>query len=261
MPPRTWEWFRRVRFPDCLVPLDFGKELWKCDLSRYESVDAIIAAAKRADRPFDDDSVLYQATSSLLFDVVDAAGGVEYANVRLHECIERAHNTYTSLFTAHGEAPGPHYMINMEEAWYTVEELVVWARTLDDRLKRDGGKERPDQGLIPALADGPRREAVITARSRLLASGLQEARWLSGLNLHMQSTQAGSKVGRIENGQVILPFPDQITERINHRWELTYSDGRDAVSFADALMESVATFMDAMLAAFQKNLPERFRNP
>ena len=82
----------------------------------------------------------------------------------------------------------------IEVAWYTLEELLVWARILDDRLQRkplDRRKRYPDQGLIPALADGPRRDAVMHARRRLLDEGVREARYLAGLNLHMQSTQAG----------------------------------------------------------------------
>jgi len=243
-----------------MVALHVGQELWKWDTSRYESIDGIIAALRRAGRPFDDDSVLYVATSSLLSDVVDAAGGIEYANIRLHECLERAQDAHAGYSITH--SLDDYYITDpdMEAAWYTVEELAVWARTLDERLKRAGSKGRADQGLIPALADGPRRDAVIAARSRLLNGGLREARWLSGLNLHMQPTQAGFKRGKIENGRIILPFPDRLTGRVDHRWRLTYDDGRDALSFADNLMESVATFMDATLGAFEEHLPERFRN-
>jgi hypothetical protein len=98
---------------------------------------------------------------------------------------------------------------SVDDAWYTVEELLVWARTLDDRLRRPAqdGRRYPDQGLIPALADGPRRDSVIRARSRLLSSGVQEARYLAGLNLHMQSMQAGSKGGRLHAVASFSPSP------------------------------------------------------
>lgn len=102
---------------------------------------------------------------------------------------------------------------SLENAWYTVEELLVWARTLDDRLRRPARDKLqfPDQGLIPALAGGPRRDAVIQARSRLLTAGGSEARYLSGLNLHMQAIQAGSKSGKVRWGRIVLPFPDRVT--------------------------------------------------
>jgi hypothetical protein len=141
---------------------------------------------------------------------------------------------------------------SVEDAWYTVEELLVWARTLDDRLRRRAldWRRYPDQGLIPALADGPRRDAVIRARDRLLTAGVDEARYLSGLNLHMQPIQAGSKSGRIRSGRVVLPFPDRVTASVSHRWQLTFNDNRDAVSVVDSLMRVVERFMDELLSAF-----------
>jgi hypothetical protein len=47
---------------------------------------------------------------------------------------------------------------------------------------------------------------------------------------------------------------------IDHRWQLTYEHGRDGVSFADDLMESVARFMEDLLQAFEDHVPTRFRN-
>jgi hypothetical protein len=109
------------------------------------------------------------------------------------------------------------------------------------------------------LADGPRRDAVIRARTRLLSAGVEEAGRLFGLNLHMQSIQAGSKNGRIRSGRVVLPFPDRVTAPVTHRWQLTFNGNRDAVSFADGLMAGVERFMDDLLSAFEKHVPERFK--
>jgi hypothetical protein len=150
---------------------------------------------------------------------------------------------------------------SIDDAWYTVEELLVWARTLDDRLRRRANdkKRYPDQGLIPALAEGPRRDAVIAARARLCSAGVNEARYLAGLNLHMQSTQAGSKLGRMRSGRIVLPFPDQVTARVSHRHQLTYNENRDAVAVADSLMAAAERFMDELMRAFEEHLPERFK--
>jgi hypothetical protein len=62
----------------------------------------------------------------------------------------------------------------------------------------------------------------------------------------------------MRSGQIILPFPDAVTAPVDHRWLLTYIEGRDAVSFADSLMAAVARFMDEMIQAFEQNVPERF---
>jgi hypothetical protein len=50
------------------------------------------------------------------------------------------------------------------------------------------------------MADGPRRDAVIDTRSRILAASITEARHLSNLSLHMQSSRAGSPRPRSATG-------------------------------------------------------------
>jgi hypothetical protein len=80
------------------------------------------------------------------------------------------------------------------------------------RLRRPAQdrKTYPNQGLIPALAPGPQRAAIIVARSRLIGSYLNEVPYLAGLNLHMQSMQAGSVQARVGDGQLVLRFPDRV---------------------------------------------------
>jgi len=249
--------------PGRLISLNWGQELWKWDVALYESADGITASLKRSGRPLDDDTILFHATHTLLADVVDAAGGFEGSVTRLRTALDRAQKQYIEWSATTGESPDGGGMMDptTEDAWYAVEESLVWARTLDDRLRRSAADRQryPDQGLIPALADGPRRDAVIAARARLRAGSLKEARYLSGLNLHMQSMQAGSKGARVRSGRVLLPFPDKVNEPISHRWQLTFNDDRDALSFADHLMESIELFMDEMLEAFEQHLPQRFR--
>ena len=264
MPERAWEWARRIHFgAGRTVPLDFGAELWKWDASLYEGADGILAALSRTEGPLDHSLILSHATGSLLDDVVDAAGGVESAHARLHQAMALVQETVMRWSSTLGEMRDGAGMTDtsIDDAWFTVEELLVWARTLDERLRRPANDKRRyrDQGLIPALADGPRRDAVIAARARLCFAGVNEARYLAGLNLHMQSIQAGSKLGRMRSGRIILPFPDQVTAQVSHRWQLTYNENRDAVSFADALMAAVERFMDELIRAFEEHLPERFK--
>jgi len=247
-----------------MVSLDWGTELWKWDVALYESADGLLASLNRSGRALDEDSILFHATHGLLADVVDAAGGIEGAIMRLHIAMDRAQKQYIEWSATTGELPDGGGMMDSstEDAWYALEESLVWARTLDDRLRRPAADRQryPDQGLIPALADGPRREAVIAARARLLTTGVKEARYLPGLNLHMQSIQAGSKGGRVRAGRVLLPFPDKVDGPITHRWQLTFKHDRDALSFVDHLMESVELFMEEMLGAFEQHVPERFRS-
>src|SRR5260370_13654575 len=94
MPERAWGWIRRITWGEGRsVPLDWGMELWKWDVSLYESVDGIRAALTRAGKSADDDSILFEATHSLVLDVIDAAGGVEQAQQRLHKALDAVHET------------------------------------------------------------------------------------------------------------------------------------------------------------------------
>ncbi|WP_436495597.1 hypothetical protein [Actinokineospora sp. HUAS TT18] len=245
------------------MPLDFGKELWKWDVSRFESADGIRESLTRAGGDYDDDSILFEATHTLVLDVVDAAGGVEQAHQRFHNAVGDIHGAYSRVRSKLGDLPEGGGMADpsVELAWYALEELLVWVRAFDDRLTRKAVDRRykADQGLIPALADGPRRDAIIRARSSLLQGGIREVRYLAGLSIHMQSSQAGSKRSSVRSGAMVLPFPDHVDGPISHRWQLTYSDGRDAVSFADILWRSLERFMEDMIAAFEDHVPERFR--
>ncbi|WP_410671957.1 hypothetical protein [Amycolatopsis sp. cmx-4-68] len=265
MPERSWQWVKRITWGEGrAVPLDFGMELWKWDVSLYESAEGIRAAMARAGKPLDDDAILYEATRSLLADVVDAAGGAEQAHQRFRDAVEaikaqvaRWADSDSSVLSDGMGLVDP----TVEAAWYALEELLVWARVLSDRLKRKPVIRgyRADQGLIPALAGGPRRDALVAARARLLQGGVEEATNLSNLSLHMQSSQTGSRIGRVRSGEIILPFPDRVTTRIGHRWQLTYDAGRDAVTFADSLMGAIERFMEEMITTLEAHVPERFR--
>ncbi len=134
--------------PDTIAPFDFGVELWKWDVSLYESATAIGAALARVPGPsgssVDDDSVLFEATWMLVRDVIDAAGGAEAAYARLLAATSHAQESY-DRFSARtppheAEYQGFHDPA-IEEAWYALEELLVWARTMDDRLRR-GSSDR-----------------------------------------------------------------------------------------------------------------------
>jgi len=244
------------------APLDWGSEVWRWDVSRYESVPGIVAALNRAGRPSNDDVVLYEATHTLMLDVIEAAGGVESAYERFRRAMADTHATYLEwIKTAPPTADATKTrwaLPELEDAWYALEDLLVWVRKLDDRLRRES-RWSVDQGLIPALAEGPRRDTVIRAKSRLKTACLDEARHLSNLSLHMHSMEAGSKSVRVVDGRLFLRFPDRVAEAVSHRWQLTFNDGRDAVSVADEIMASVERFMEEMITAFEDNLPERFK--
>jgi hypothetical protein len=265
------EWRTRISFnPHSTGGLDWGQELWKWDVTLYEGAAGIAVALTAAwaanGRSFDNNNVLYYATRNILQDVIDAAGGVELAHQRLQESITTAQAKYDDMRAGRPvREPASHpvglSLEEIEDAWYSLEEMIIWARILDDRMRRRGPNKMPDQGLIPALADGPRRDAVIAARSRYLSSVAGEVRYLADLNLHSQPLMAGTKGARIVNEKIRLNFPDPVTKKIHDRAQLTYSNGqgRNGIQFADDLMTAVAQLVESILTGFESNVPRRLQ--
>lgn len=254
-----------------LAPLDFGAELWKWDEALYESAGGIVDAFTCAGRMLGPDTVMAEITMSLVRDVVDAAGGLERACAAFDAAVSALDDAYKltrPVLEEEWVKSEPLYGKSFadpaaEDAWYALEDALVWARTLDERLRRRAAdrKRFPDQGLIPALADGPRRNEIIKARSELLAEGLREARYLTGLSLHMQSMVGGTKWARVVGDALVLPYPDPVNAPISHRWQLTYTKDRDARSVVPSLMLAVESFMDNLIGALERNIPARFRTP
>jgi hypothetical protein len=138
VPERAWRWESRIGFgPDRLVPLDWGSELWNWDVSAFESADGIRLAKTRSGRAFDDDDVLAEATFTLLRDVVDAAGGLEAAYKRFGVAVASAQERLDKFVAKTGfskSSPEPELGWNfsdttLEDAWYALEEMIIWART------------------------------------------------------------------------------------------------------------------------------------
>jgi hypothetical protein len=204
-------------------------------------------------------------------DVIDAAAGVEQAHIKLGEAMTEAQATYDQRQQQH-VANDPSYIPpsdqgmtdeSVEDAWYSLENMLIWTRILEDRLKRRSlpGSGLPDQGLIPALVDGQRRNAVLAARDRLTNAVFDEVRPYVNLHLHAHPLYLGTRNAHVKNGHVWLRFPDAATWPIFSSIELTYNDNRDGVTVANSVMRAVERFIDEMLTAFEANVPPRLQPP
>jgi hypothetical protein len=289
---KTWKWRKRILHG----LLGFEAEVWKWDVGVYEGTDAMRS------RGLNDDEILIEVTKTLLWDVVDAAGGVLGAHERFTQSLALAQERYTQtaqeIDISEG-TPEPNVRtfygdVLLEDAWYSLEEMIVWARTLDERLKRRTfdrrryqglipalrhrglipalaqrlkrrtfGRRPRYQGLIPALADGPRRQVVINARARLLNDhSMKEAKSFANMSLHTHSTEPGTKgQAEVRGGQLVLRFPDRPTQPVSYRWQLTYNEDREARSYADGLIRVVERFMDELLTAFEEHPREEEVSP
>jgi hypothetical protein len=272
MPRRAWNWRHRVSFNATSVAgLDFGQELWRWEVSRYESAPGIESRLRAQGRPADSDDVMYYVTRNLVTDVIDGAAGVEQAHIKLGEAMNKAQVTYDQWQQQY-EANDPSYVPSpnhgmtdesVEDAWYSLESMLIWTRILEDRLKRRSlpNSGLPDQGLIPALIDGPRRRAVLAARDRLTNAVFDEVRPYVNLHLHAHPLYLGTRNAHVTDGHVWLRFPDAATRPIFSSIELTYKDNRDGLTVANSVMDAVERFIDEMLTAFEANVPPRLQRP
>lgn len=152
---------------------------------------------------------------------------------------------------------------SVEDAWYSLEGMLIWTRILEDRLKRRSlpNSGLPDQGLIPALVDGPRRNAVLAARDRLTSAAFDEVRPYVNLHLHAHPLYLGTRNAHVTNGHVWLRFPDALPGPIFSAIGLTYNGNRDGATVSDSLMSAIERFIDEILTAFEANVPPRLQPP
>lgn len=110
MARKAWDWRRRVSFnPASVAGLDFGQELWRWDMNRYESAPGIESRLRTLGRSATTDDVMYYVTRTLVMDVIDAAAGVEQAHIKLGEALTEAQATYDQWQRQHA-ANDPSYV-------------------------------------------------------------------------------------------------------------------------------------------------------
>lgn len=258
-------WERRISHPSAsCVSLDVPSELWLWERSRYEGADAVAAAvaACRGHMP-DDETVVDRVVRSLLRDVVHAAGSVEYTFSRWTAVLEEMTSVLSAWQLPSIRADTTHFSHpTIDAAWYELHSLLVWVRTLGERLKRPSKLPGfPDQGLIPALAIPELRSEVTEARSRFLQNGGHDARWLANLWLHSDPIHRGSPLAvQDTDGGFVLPFPDAVSSTVWDHTLLTYTQSRSAESVARTMFDATCRLMEETIAAFEANVPERMRS-
>jgi hypothetical protein len=144
---------------------------------------------------------------------------------------------------------------------YAFVNLLIWARTLRERVERPWRPRSTKRvGLLPALEPGPLQDRVTDALSSL-DDALAEARYLTNYALHAGSLPSTSTPAAevLEDGRIVFRIPDPVAGPITTWEEFSFSDGRDALTYAYSLMQSVADFVDKVLTAFEDSVPARAR--
>jgi hypothetical protein len=261
---RYLEWPRRVLNGQ----LGVGSELW-ADVSAHPAAARLEAVAQSHGRTVDPDEIAYHITRSLLLDVIHAAGGVEYTVERLlsalHEVQQWTDGWVDVLPPPDREPPeeGSWVGAGRWDVSFEVSNLLVWARTLGERLENkinQGGVE-VKIGLLPALAQGDLKHQVARFHDEL-ARWLRAEGYLANYTLHVGRLHGGTPMLRLDtDGQARFLLPDRPAGRIWSWEEFTYRQNRDARAVGEDLLRRVEHFMDGLLASFELHRPERFRPP
>jgi hypothetical protein len=254
--PRYYEWTRRWM----VGQLGVGAELW-ADVSAHPAVARFEALAEARGRSIDADRIAYSITQPLLLDVIHAAGGVEYTVEKLVAALDVVQQWADVYVSRSPESPEYGSWVGAErwDVSFEVSNLVVWARTLRDRLETDVPKSKVKVGLLPALAEGDLKNDVRRFRDELDRWVKAESH-LAGYALHIGRLHSGTPSLRLEpDGRVRFRLPDRPGDRVWSWEEFTYRQDRDAGTVASDLLGRVERFMDGLLTSFEQHVPERFR--
>lgn len=153
---RYQEWTRR----SFSISLGFG-ELWG-DLSEHPAVPRLQALARTHGRPVDESEIAYRITRSFMLDVIHAAGGTEYTVEKLLAALNAVQQWSNEHALPSPDMPELEVSPERWDVSFEVSNLVVWARTLVERLESKTRKRGIEVkiGLLPALADGDLKDGV-----------------------------------------------------------------------------------------------------
>jgi hypothetical protein len=130
--------------------------------------------------------------------------------------------------------------------------LLSWLRTIDERLDRGyanpGDKSRA--GLLPSLS----QERPLRARVEELVATFREQaleRRLANYVLHAEALPAPLSGAKLTpDHKVKISIPDRPGERIGSRHDLTYEEGRDALSVAREADQAVEALVNGLIEGF-----------
>jgi hypothetical protein len=251
-----YDWLRRLMSPVGGFPLGGPGELWRA-VPRNPANDWVGEKAKELGRTYDDLDVAYYTSRSLLWDVVHAAGAIEYTVGRIEAASDAVQaDAIEHALTAELEHT-PHGLrtLDVDDAYIEYANLLNWLRTLLDRMRSQDPYSKAKLGLVPALSDAASlRRTVEKILDRLSRDTLVEDEvnlTNFGLHLHALPGQGTPSARLTVDGRTRLLIPDKPKGRVYLFDQFTYDDERELVPFARALLDRVSQFIDELLSAFE----------
>ncbi|MEE6139852.1 hypothetical protein SKC41_26440 [Mycobacterium sp. 050128] len=261
--PRRDGWVQRIMIHPSTT-LKIARAPWKDapDLPGYSSWQSFVATLDAATRArVDDDTLRMYMTRGLVDEIIFAAGGIERELEVLRETAKIAQAMADAFIAAFPDAFHQAVAQSVEtrtggnashHAAYAVMNALSWIRGVRERVSHTfRGRQ---VGLLPSLKDGERLKAKIQASfDQNLEPALQDARKFDNYVLHAGAIHGGGTPGYFirPDQTVYFRFPDDPSAAGITTWhEFRYTAGRDALNYLEQLFETVATFIDDLLDAF-----------
>jgi hypothetical protein len=175
-----------------------------------------------------------------LYEMVDAAGGLEYSRETLCRVIVIAQEEFKKV--CNPPYPPRWSDANTPAVYYEFCNSVAWTRTVDDRFK--------DQLRRALQHDKPLLKEVQTIRSKSAGPQFEDVRLLAKCALHKFTPPYANAGARIEGETLIYPIPDRITDPENFRANLHFNSGRHVTSVIDEYWAAVSCFIEKLLDVF-----------
>ena len=243
------EWMRRAFIGN----LGMGNEIWQPLAPDHPAYIRLKVIYGKLSREFDAKDATYEMSRNLLYDVIFAAGTIDYTCTKIKSLTDQILNEYKGSLKNDGE-----HLTNDQTVGVYVEfmSLLSWARTLVERLYNTYAGHK--YGLLSLITSGDLKNAVAAAKDKHL-SWAPEIRMLSNYSLHIGAPNGQSFDGEIRSGKIIYPIPGPTTERIVIWHTLKYTKKYNVVDYSNKVTDDVYNFMDALLLAFENAVPARFK--
>jgi hypothetical protein len=235
------------------LPLGAPGELWRV-VPNNPGNEWVVEQSKAMGRDVD---IAYWTSRSLLDDVLQAAGAIEYTVQRI-DVVAASVQAYADKHDVKSrldEVPMGLITAEVAEAYIEYANLLNWLRTLGDRMRSTDPYSKAKLGLIPALnPEMPLRRDVEMVFDRFERHPLiVDEPLLTNFGLHLHALPGGGspKATITPEGRARLLIPDKPRARVYLFDQFTYTDERELVQFAHDVVKRVEIFVDELLTAFE----------
>lgn len=175
-----------------------------------------------------------------LYEIVDAAGGLEYSRAALREVIAIAQEEFNVVCIS------PHASnwagASTPAVYYEFCNAVAWTRGFDDRYK-----DRLRPALLHDLALWKRCQAL---RSKTAGSEFEDARSIAKCGLHKFTPPYANFSAKVKDGTLVYPVVDRIIDPENFRSNLQFAAGRHVTALVGKYWGAVVAFIEQLLDVF-----------